>query len=716
VTFASGPLWDSFGGHVTSPRTLSRQRTSVKTTASVLQQARKYLERGWQVVPVPCREKGPHLKEWQKLRLDEEDLPEYFDKKANIGILLGEPSRGLVDVDLDCAEARQLAPLFLSKTGRIHGRKTSPASHYWFYINDSSSPEKYADIDGTCLLELRSTGQQTIVPPSVHPSGERLHWEKKEGPAKVSRDELKLTLAKLAGASLLARHWPVKGSRNHAALALAGVLLHAEWEEEEVKTFIRLVAMAADDEEWKDRGAVAACTRKRIDRGKETTGRTRLNDLLGERVVEKALDWLGIKRELGATESKQNSRKNKWPKPLEEAAYYGLAGEIVRAIEEETEADPAALLLHLLAAFGNCVGGQPYFEIEGAKQRSILFCLIVGRSAKARKGTAWSHIKRLFSNVDPDWLTKCLASNLSSGEGVVWAVRNDQSAKRNGRSRRAKKGTEEPAEKRLFVIQTEFASALRVQRRDGNTLSAILRQAWDSDRMRILTKTLPTETTGAHVSIVGHITEEELRRELTETDQANGYANRFLFVCAERKRLLPLGGRIDSHVLRPLVLRLQLTKFRASKIGEMQLSQNATRLWCKYYKKLSNEIPGMLGYVTARSEAQVLRIAMIYALFDYSAIMKTRHLRAAYAVWKYCSRSARYIFGGSLGNKDTDIILRALKDSKKGLTRDEIRELFSRNSSSSRIQRALDFLLEHRLAKHKTKKTNGRPAEIWKAI
>ena len=113
-----------------------------------------------------------------------------------------------------------------------------------------------------------------------------------------------------------------------------------------------------------------------------------------------------------------------WPAPLDSEAFYGLAGDIVRAIEPETEADPVALLVQLLAAIGNAVGRQPHFEIEGSAQRSNLFVLVVGRSAKARKGTAWAHVIKLLERVDLGWAQKCIASNLSSGEGVIWAVRD----------------------------------------------------------------------------------------------------------------------------------------------------------------------------------------------------------------------------------------------------------------------------------------------------
>lgn len=680
----------------------------------VLQAAGEYVARGWKVVPVPYREKGSRLKGWPELRLKRSELSKHFLHKCNIGLLLGEPSDNLVDVDLDCEEARRLAPYFLPSTNLIHGRKSSPQSHWWYRTTHFHGVRKFNDVDGrTCLLELRSAPHQTLVPPSVHPSGERLHWDLQGKPPKLTFEDLLRAVQLLAAAVMLARHWPGEYSRirNQAAMALAGVLLRARWKEERARDFIARVAEIAGDEEWKSRGAVVSSTRKRLDKRGPATGRPELRDLLGEKVVDNVLEFLDIG---SAPAERDTAQIREWPKPLGNDAFQGLAGEIVKAIEPETEADPAALLLQLLAGFGNLIGPQPHFEVEGAKQRANLFVLVVGRSAKARKGTAWAHVRRILGDLDTKWSSECLATNLSSGEGLMWPVR-DEDGKEKSTKTSALREKDRRRDKRLLVIQSEFASALRIQRREGNVLSPIIRQAWDSGNIRILTKNLPCETKDAHISVIGHITIDELHRELSQTDEANGYANRFLFVCAERKRLLPLGGRIELRALLPIISKLRRAKLRALTIERIDLSSKAKNLWCKYYEKLSAETPGMLGAITARAEAQVLRLAVIYALLDRSAVINTQHLRAAYAVWKYCARSARYIFGGTLGDKIADRILQALRVRKR-LTRNEIRELFKRNESAERIHQALEFLSRQHLAIRESEMTHGRPAEVWTPI
>jgi len=261
---------------------------------SIVQHARKYIRWGWRVVPIPSRKKAPTLKGWTKLRLSESDVDAYFDEDDNIGVLLGEPSRGLVDVDLDCKESIFLAPFFLPVTGRIHGRKSAKDSHYWYRVAPLLDTIKFQDTDGDSIAEIRSTGSQTVVPPSIHPTGERLRWFKKAKAARVTPEGLLHAVRQLAACSLIARHWPNEGSRNDAALALAGVLLRAGWDEEEASEFISLAAQAAHDEECKARRLVVKATRHKLDKKARTTGRPRLAKIIGTDVVNKVYEWLGI--------------------------------------------------------------------------------------------------------------------------------------------------------------------------------------------------------------------------------------------------------------------------------------------------------------------------------------------------------------------------------------------------------------------------------------
>jgi hypothetical protein len=207
--------------------------------------------------------------------------------------------------------------------------------------------------------------------------------------------------------------------------------------------------------------------------------------------------------------------------PLGADAFYGIAGTIVRKIAPHTEADPAAMLIQLLVAFGNCVGRGPHFRVEDTPHFATEFAVIVGKSSKARKGTSLNRIAGLLEVADADWQRDCLAHGLVSGEGVVWNIRDDSSGK-NGEL------IQGIADKRLFIGEEKFGGALSAGGRKDSTLTAIIRAAWDGKDLRTMAKNCPARATAPHVSLIGHITFDELKNKLRGDGLSNGFANRFL--------------------------------------------------------------------------------------------------------------------------------------------------------------------------------------------
>jgi hypothetical protein len=274
------------------------------------------------------------------------------------------------------------------------------------------------------------------------------------------------------------------------------------------------------------------------------------------------------------------------------------------------------------------------------------------------------------------------------------------------------------SDKRLLVVEGEFASTLKVMKREGNTLSAVIRNAWDSGELGTMTKNSPAKATGAHVSIIGHITKDELLRSLDTTDAGNGFGNRFLWVCVRRARILPEGGSIDSASLSVHTERLTEAYQFAQRVGELRRYGEAREIWHSVYPSLSEGKPGLLGAMIARAEAQVMRLASIYAVMDCSEVIRKEHLYAALALWDYCEASARYIFGDFLGDPTADDILRSLKGQSNGLTRTDIRNLFQRNKNKVEIDRALKTLLEGGFARVAVEETKGnfRGTERWRAV
>jgi hypothetical protein len=400
------------------------------------------------------------------------------------------------------------------------------------------------------------------------------------------------------------------------------------------------------------------------------------------------------------------------PAPLGAAAYVGLAGEIVRAIEPHTEANPAAVLIQLLTAFGNAVGRGPHFEVEATKHRANLFVVIVGATAAARKGSSWAQARRLIEAADPDWATRII-TGLSSGEGITHEVRDAEKPRKEVSEEEQKKLDPGAADKRLLAVEEELSSVLSRMSREGNTLSEVLRQAWDGKVLDALTKNNRTRATGAHVSVIGHVTEEELTRKLSETERANGFANRFLWVYSDRVRSLPFGGDLASVDWSPYTARLRAAIEGARAAGCIGLSEEARRIFEERYPELSTPPPGLFGAVTARGPAQVRRLGLIYALLEGRPEVTGDHLRAALTVWEYSFASARHIFGDSQGEPTADTIHRHLLRSRAGLTATEINDAFSGHKAAEEIRAALSSLKESGRVLSVEEKTRGRPAVRW---
>lgn len=417
----------------------------------------------------------------------------------------------------------------------------------------------------------------------------------------------------------------------------------------------------------------------------------------------------------------QNTSLSQWPE-LDPLALRGILGDLVRAIEPHSEADPAALLIQALAAYGNVLNRGPHFRAEADAHHMNLFAALVGDTSKGRKGTSWGHIRRIFALVDPDWTSQRVMSGLSSGEGVIWAVRDPITKEEPVRERGKPTGEYQTVltdpgveDKRLFVLESEFASTLRVMARDGNTLSAVIRQAWDVGDLRTMTRNSPAQATGAHISIIVHITRDELCRLIEATEASNGFCNRFLWLCVRRSKTLPEGGHFDETTLGPLIQQLSRAVQFGRGAGELSRDDATREMWRTVYPALSDGKPGLLGAVTGRSEAQVMRLASLYAIQDMSYVVLPAHLTAALALWEYCEASARYIFGQRLGDPMADELLSALRSHQDGMTRTEIRDWFGRNRRANEIERALSVLARQGLARKDMAQSGGRPVERWLA-
>ncbi len=414
--------------------------------------------------------------------------------------------------------------------------------------------------------------------------------------------------------------------------------------------------------------------------------------------------------------------KPPWPE-LASDALYGLAGRIVEVLDPFSEGDPVATLVHLLVAVGNLFGAGPHASVLFDVHPCRLNAGIVGVSGKGRKGLSWSTPRHLLSQVDAEWAKHRIKNSggLSSGEGLIYHVRDardeQQPVKEKGRvvGYETVRVDEGELDKRLLVIEPELAVVLKRMAGEGNSLSGIIRSAWDSGDLNTLTKNSPLRATGAHISIIGHITTDELRRYLTETERANGFANRFLWLLARRSKEIPTATAPPEELLEPLTAQLRRAVAHASQVHGIPRDDEAEAAWHSVYGPLSSGQPGMVGAITNRGEAQVLRLSLIYALLDCSSVVRPAHLGAALAVWDYAKASAELIFGGKVGDPVADTILTTLR-ARGVLTRTEISGLFGRHHSADRIELAVALLERSGCIRRSTQSTLGRPREVWSLI
>jgi len=664
--------------------------------------ALEYARRGWAVLPLmpttkrPLGMLVPHG--FQEATTNEEMIRQWWERcpTANVGIRTGVES-GLVVLDID---PRHSGDDNLWELEQQHGELpltvgslTGGGGAHFFFLHPGGVIKYKTLAPG---VEVKADGGYVVAPPSIHPTGESYCWEVASHPDDVALAALPEWLFRLMRReSVLANgsHFSTcntiipEGQRHNILLSLAGTM--------------RSKGMSAE-----------AITQALL-----VENRLRCIPLFHELEVKKLAQSVAryepAKRAAGA------KGLEAWPRPLGMEAYHGLLGEVVATIEPHTESDSVAILIQTLVAFGNVLNRRPHFLVEADPHALNLYAVLVGKTAKGRKGTSWGRVRQLFNMADPDWVARCIRGGLSSGEGLIWHVRDPIFKEEPIREKKEITGYQTVQidsgveDKRLLIFESELALVLRNLQRDGNTLSAIIRQAWDSGNLRVLTKNNPVAATGAHIAIIGHITQDELRRYLNETETANGFANRFLWMCVRRSKCLPEGGQLQDDQLEPLVRRLKAAIQFGRLTGRIVMDQQARELWCKIYSELSEGDPGLLGAVTSRADPLVLRLSCLYALLDQSDHIRVEHLKAGMEVWRYSFDSARYIFGSTVGNQVADRILKALQQRPEGMTRTDINALFGNNSKGSDIERALECLVSAGLAKKAEEVTGGRPATRW---
>ncbi len=410
-----------------------------------------------------------------------------------------------------------------------------------------------------------------------------------------------------------------------------------------------------------------------------------------------------------------------WP-VLQAATMPGLVGEIVRLTTRDTEIDPAAVLISLLVRFGATLGPDVCVPIGEQRHPGRLFAVKVGATSRARKGTSEATIGRVFKCAEsiltrePELAPlRVTGGPLSSGEGIVYEVRDPaEEDDDDDHDRNKKRGDPGVLDKRLLIIEQEFGGTLRVLQRDGNTLSAILRMAYDNGDIEPITKNNRIKATGAHICAIGHITQEELEHYLNKTEIWNGLANRFLWVCVQRQNLVPIPRPIPQQELDQIAKRLAEAIRFGRQHDTVDFSPSAEAVWMSEYAELTEDYPGVLGAITSRAEAHARRLMLIYTLLDCSPVTEESHVRAALAFCDYCRDSARFTFGDAETDPAGKKLLAALE--RGPMSRTAISELFSKHYSRRRLDRLIEPLVSSNTIKVITKKGKGPPTDVYELV
>lgn len=342
------------------------------------------------------------------------------------------------------------------------------------------------------------------------------------------------------------------------------------------------------------------------------------------------------------------------PRPSE-AMLYGLAGDVGRVAAATTEANPYAVCMGFLSFLSAMAGRDIYLPVGNTRHHARLFTLHVGRSSRGRKGDALSLVHRIRHAIDKrelmqgtvggSVLGQVHTGGLSSREGLVMFIHDG--------FRQGKEEIPAIADKRLWVVESEFANVLQQAKRDGNTLSSALRDAWDGVSIKPATKSSRTWTTDPHIAIAGAITPSELNELMRSRELSNGFANRFLIFWAERERLIPFPQATDDASLTRLVDRTEaVLKFmRGNYPAEcdtrrMGMIDEAQAEYDKLYRGELNKGTGStkLDGILERRPPMLLRLAMLFALTDSSLRITLPHIEAAAAWVAYYADSVRYIF------------------------------------------------------------------------
>lgn len=384
---------------------------------------------------------------------------------------------------------------------------------------------------------------------------------------------------------------------------------------------------------------------------------------------------------------------------------YGLIGEIAKAGSNDTEANTYAVAAAGIAYLGVAFGRGAYMAIGDDWNHPRLNFVHVGRSSRGRKGTSKklviSRIANAVKKLNEHLAPQIHTGGLSTREGLALMIHDGWKEGKN----------DVPAieDKRLLAVESEFANVLHQSRRDGNTLSTALRDAWDGTCIKPATKTNRVWASNPHVGILADITPGELRSLMASRELTNGFANRFIFFWAEGDKVIPFPKPTPQEVVDSFAQKIaEVLLFAGAErhvdrdAYRMDFSPEAANQYSKLYqgelrdRSAGEHITGLLD----RRAPMLLRLAMVLALTDKTFTIHVQHLNAGMAWIRYWTDSVKFIFQSALDeavteqvNETVTELLAFLKIQVRASRTELMKECFKGHITKQNLDRAIDELL-----------------------
>jgi putative DNA primase/helicase len=290
-------------------------------------------------------------------------------------------------------------------------------------------------------------------------------------------------------------------------------------------------------------------------------------------------------------------------------------------------------------------------------------------------------------------------------------------------------------DKRLWVVESEFANVLQQSRRGGNTLSMALRDCWDGVDLKPATKSNRVHATAPHVCLSGAISPAELLSLVQRRDLLNGFANRFLMVWGERTQIQPFPKRTPQARVETLARRVtEVLAFVREKTEQgshpmfVVMAEAARTRYAQLYQTELNQELGntLVDSVLERRAPMLLRLAMILALADLQWQIEVKHVDAAMAWIRYATESACFVFANRSGSPPAPHVVWAAQRISEFLTvrgsasrRDLLVDCFGRHQPATVVDAAIAHLIEQAPGRvfvevrPRSKGGPGRPATVY---